>query len=287
MKPYLSVLGLFHLPTYGMFVATGILVGTWLATRLARRAQLPEGFALDAVFYVVLAGLAGGRLTYMAIEWRATLRDPVAALFNSGGMVFLGGFFCGLAALYAYCRFKKVPFALVADVFAPAVALAHCFGRIGCLFAGCCYGAPAHGWLGHLIAIRYPRLTGPDGAITGSWPYLDHLEQGWVTTADAYSLPVYATPILEALFNLGLAAALLWLWRRRRFDGHIALVYVMAYSVARFLLEFLRGDQIRGFFGALSTSQWLSLFALAGAFAIYWRRQASARAATNNDPCNT
>jgi len=271
MKPYVSILGLFNLPTYGMLVAAGILMGSWLASRLARRAQLPEGFALDAVFYVVLAGLAGGRLTYMAIEWRTTLRDPLAALFNSGGMVFLGGFFFGLAALYAYCRAKKVSFALATDVFAPAVAFAHCFGRIGCLFAGCCYGAPAHGWACHFISIRYPRLTGPDGAITGSWAYLDHLEQGLVTPADAYSLPVYATPIIEALFNLCLAAALLWLWRRRRFAGQIGLFYVMAYSVARFLLEFLRGDQIRGFLGFFSTSQWLSLLALACALAIYWR----------------
>ncbi|MGC8742087.1 MAG: prolipoprotein diacylglyceryl transferase [Candidatus Sumerlaeaceae bacterium] len=281
MHPIILRIGSFAIPTYGVLVACGILAGTWLASRLARRVNLSLDFVLDAVFWCVVAGLGGARLTYVALEWRSFVADPLATLFASGGQVFLGGFLTAIVALVWVARRYRVRLPLAADVLAPALALGHAFGRVGCYFAGCCYGAPTEGSWG----VRFPQLLDEQGRIVGSFAYLDHLAQGLIAPTDTCSLPVYPVQLFEALGNLVLCGALLLLWRRRRFEGHVALAYVFAYSFMRFVLEFLRGDAIRGILFGLSTSQWLSLFVAIAAIFV-WRRLNRASVATGNSLCN-
>ncbi len=255
MHPYLLRIGSFQLPTYGCLVAIGIIAGLLVALRLSRRIGLPKDFVMDLVFWSVLVGLIGGRLTYLLIEWRAFLANPWGTVFSGAGQVFLGGLIFGLGATAMVCRRYRVSFPLAGDIMAPALALGHAFGRVGCFFAGCCYGAPTESALG----IRFPRLVDESGAIVGSLPYLDHLDRGLVGLADSCSAAVYPVQLFEAAGNLVLFVALYLAWRRRAFDGQIMLFYFVAYAIMRFVLEFFRGDAARGLWGALSTSQWLSV----------------------------
>jgi phosphatidylglycerol:prolipoprotein diacylglycerol transferase len=280
VKPVLLTIGWFEVPGYGVLVALGIVAAVLVAAILAKRDGVETGFVIDAVFWMVVAGFAGGRATYLLVEWRETVRDPLGSLFNTGGGVYLGGFVTALAALAWFCRRKRVGFPAAADLFAPAVALGHAFGRIGCLLAGCCYGCVVSGTAGN-IGIRYPRIVDATGATVGSWPFLDHLSKGLVAATDSVSARVYPVPVIEASLDLALFACLLALFPRRRFRGEVALAYVAAYSVIRFLVEFLRGDEARGIYAGFSTSQWLSLIGLTGAGAVWWKLRRTFRAVRN------
>ncbi|MCX7626033.1 MAG: prolipoprotein diacylglyceryl transferase [Candidatus Sumerlaeaceae bacterium] len=267
MHPVLLRIGQFELPSYGVLVALGILCGWILADRLARRCALPQEFILDLIFWCVVAGLVGGRVTYVIVEWREFLADPLGTLFSRAGQVFLGGFLVALGALYVVSRRHGVSPLLAMDVLAPALALGHAFGRVGCFFAGCCYGAPTQSHL----SVCFPRLVNAKGEIVGSLAYLDHLAHGYVSPDAVCSLPVHPVQLYEALGNVVICGLLFLLWLRRKFVGQIALSYVLLYSIMRFGLEFLRGDASRGVYFGLSTSQWLSL-ALLMLAAFFWLR---------------
>jgi phosphatidylglycerol:prolipoprotein diacylglycerol transferase len=267
MHPELLRIGAFSLPSYGVLVAIGILTGFFVALHLARKVGGSFDFVLDAVFWMVLSGLVGARLMYIIVEWQAFLEDPLKTLLGSGGQVYLGGLFTAVASLFIICKKYTIPMRLVADIFAPALALGHAFGRIGCFLAGCCYGAPTRSWFG----VRFPRLLDSNGSIIGSWPFMDHLMQGLVKADDVCSLPVYPVQLFESAGNAIIFTTLLFVWRKRPFDGSVACLYLVLYGGMRFFLEFLRGDAIRGFWGVLSISQWLSLLMVASGTLLWMR----------------
>lgn len=276
VNPQFSIPGLPSLQAYGVMVAAGILLATALAWRLSRQRGVRADFALDAVFWAVVCGFIAARLLYIAVSFREWLADPVAVTFGSGGGVFLGGLAGGIGAAALVARRHKVPLLTAFDILAPAVAFAHGMGRIGCVLAGCCYGRVCSP--GFPLAISYPRLTAADGTLTGSWPYLDHLQRGIVTAGDIRSLPVYPVQLIEAAFLFLLTAVLLAVFRKRPAPGAVATMYLAAYAGIRFALEFLRGDAERGIIAGLSLSQWLSMLVLAAAVAILARLRRTAAA---------
>ncbi len=151
---------------------------------------------------------------------------------------------------YVYCRIKKTDFWRTFDCAAPAVALAQGIGRIGCFLAGCCYGQPT------------------DGAF------------GVVFRASSYAPSgVRLVPIQLVSAGLDFANFILLfvLWRKSRLkSGSVGAVYIITYSVGRFLLEYFRGDLNRGAVGVLSTSQFIAVFTvLAGATMLFARQRSN------------
>ncbi|MEW6516406.1 MAG: prolipoprotein diacylglyceryl transferase [candidate division FCPU426 bacterium] len=248
MLPILFSWGPFTLRSYGLMVATGFGLAIYLAWRRARQEGIdPERF-LDMTLWVMIAGLAGARLLYVIVSWRDYAAAPLDALkFWQGGLVFYGGFICALLVMILYCRLRGLPLWKVLDLSAPYTALGHAVGRIGCFLNGCCYGPP-----NAACGVIFPALE-------------DHTPR----------LPIQ---LFESAFLLLLFFGLLWLRRRRRFDGQMAWVYVFAYALGRFILEYFRGDEIRGLWTplAFSTSQLISLAAMAAAagFYLYLQRRA-------------
>ncbi len=145
-----------------------------------------------------------------------------------GGSVFYGGIMGGFVGLFLFCRAKKHSFLDYADVFVTIIPIGHAIGRFGCYLNGCCYGKEYRG----LFAVDY--------------------------IVDSISTKVFPTWFIEMLF-----CAIIFVWfqfickTRRR--GFYTGSYLTAYSVYRFFIEFMRGDEIRGIYGHLSTSQWISL----------------------------
>lgn len=259
-------------------VALGILAATGLSLWLARRNGVATEFVMDAVFWAVVAGFLGARFLYLLVSWQATLADPVGAVFSGGGGVIAGGLVAGAAAVAWTARRHRVSPGRAADLLVPGVALAQALGRVGCHLAGCCFGCVAPAWAAP-FSVRFPRLGPADAtAVTGSWPYLDHLRRGLVTTAEAWSLPVVPVQLLEAAWCGFLAFGLTALWFRRLPAGTVAVAYGVSYAVGRFALEYLRGDEDRGVRWGLSLSQWLALIALA-ALAWLWLTRIRPRAA--------
>ena len=116
---------------------------------------------------------------------------------------------------------------------APGVVIGQSLGRLGCFAAGCCYGKTAAvPWAVTFTDVYASRAVG--------------------TPLDT---PLHPSQLYEALATFLIFAVLVWLAPRKRFHGQVVLAYVALYSVARFALEYFRGDASRGFIGPFSTSQ--------------------------------
>ena len=152
---------------------------------------------------------------------------------------------CGLLAAYLFCRKRSLPFSAWADGFIPGVAVAQGFGRIGCFFAGCCFGVPAQGALGVVF---------PAGSLAPA------------------GVPLVPVQLFSAAGDFLLAALLLLLDRKKPRAGLLTGLYLLLYSIGRFLIEFLRSDP-RGAVGALSTSQFIALFTAAAAIVLLISRK--------------
>ncbi|MDD5563303.1 MAG: prolipoprotein diacylglyceryl transferase [Thermoanaerobaculaceae bacterium] len=235
MHPVLIDLGFYQVPTYGVLLYTGIVLGIWLASRRAKLVGLPGDKVMDLGAWVVLWGLAGSKLLLVITDpsYLASFAG-VWGLMRAGG-VFYGGLIGALVAAVVLLRRYKLPFFSVADVLAPSVALGHFFGRLGCFSAGCCYGRACASPLGVVF-------TNPLAAEVSGTPL---------------GVSIYPTQLFEAAFNLANYAFLAWLFRRRLRPGTVIGAYLIGYGVARFIIEFFRGDADRGFVlgGVLSTSQ--------------------------------
>lgn len=174
-------------------------------------------------------------------------RDCLRAFkFWYGGLTFYGGL--GLAALAGiiYIRRKKQPLWEIGDLAGYGIALGLFFGRIGCFLAGCCFGKTCSSFPG----VAFPR---------GSPAWQLHVDSGLIPATAAASLPVHPTQLYEAVACLLIFGWLFFYVRpRKRFSGQLFFLFMMAYAVARFAIEFLRADDRGEIFG-LSTSQFFGI----------------------------
>jgi phosphatidylglycerol:prolipoprotein diacylglycerol transferase len=291
MHPVLFKIGSFVIGTYGVMIVIGMLCGLGLIRRLAaRRGSVPPDFFYDLLFCVMVAGFVGARATYIILNWSDFLRAPGTMLLSRQGFVFLGGLLVAVPAAAWLVRWRRLPVWEVADLAAPGLVLGHAFGRIGCFLAGCCFGeacTPAtHPLLSH-VAIGFPVLRDAGGQLVEmfNFAYGTQVMEGLLAPTAQRTLPMIPVQLLESFGNFMICLALVQAWRRRRFSGQIAGLYLALYSVLRFFLEFWRGDIERGlFFGSsegtqrastsgISTSQIICVFTLAIGLAILaWRR---------------
>jgi len=255
MHPILFSIGSFHLPTYGLLLVMAILGGIYTAVRLGRRVGLGASLILDFCTWVILVALVGAKVLLVLTDWNYYRENPGEIFSYStlmAGGVFYGGFLAALFFTIWYVRVQKLSFWMLADVLAPGVALGQSVGRLGCFSAGCDYGKPT----------------------TASWGVVFTSAFAHEVSGVPLGVRLHPAQIYESLATLVFFGLLLWAFPKRKRNGDIFLGYVGLYAGARFFLEFLRGDEDRGFVfhHLLSTSQLIAIVALAGiAVALIWR----------------
>lgn len=220
--------------TYGTLVATGVMLGIYLGYRTARRVGLPTDDFLDLCFWGLIAALLGSRLLFVLTNWgrfRGHL-SRVWALWE-GGLVFYGGVIAAsLTGLYFLWR-RKLPFLKSGDVIAPVLSLGHAFGRFGCFSAGCCWGKTCAGPL----AVRFP----PD-----SVAFDNMVARNQINPVISHATPpLHPVQLYEAFGELAIFLTLIWVSKRKRFDGMVFFLYLCLYAVLRFITELYRGDPER------------------------------------------
>ena len=238
MYPRLFELGPVTVYTYGVLLAAAYLLGLKLAMVRARDRGLDSNRVLDLGIYIIISALVGAKLLLLATEWPSFRADPreLLTLARSGG-VFYGGLILAVTVALWYIRRLGLPLWTTCDVFAPGIALGHVVGRLGCLFAGCCYGKPT---------------TLPWG-ITFTDPFAA------ANVGTPLDVPLHPTQLYEAGAELIILIILLTSERKGRpFAGRTFWLYMLLYAVSRFIIEFYRGDD-RGTVGMFSTSQFISL----------------------------
>lgn len=242
MLPRLFHVGYFSIYSYGMLTALGFLFAILWPTSLAKKEGISETKMEGLGLLIVLSAGVGSKLLtawdypgFYSSDWTHFLSDQI---LGRGG-VFYGGFLLAVACSAAYCRLVDLPGWQVADAVAPGLALAQGLGRVGCFLAGCCWGTPTEL---------------PFGVTFRS-------ELAHNLTGVPLQVRLHPTQLYEAALVLSAIPFLMWLRKKRSFFGQVILVYVLFYAVARFFLEFLRGDP-RGyhFSHLLSTSQLIGLF---------------------------
>lgn len=244
MKNELLTIGSFTVYGYGFMIAVGILAAWITIDFRAARQKLDR----DCVFYLIIwclvGGICGAKLLYWITEWKSILQNPGFLLDSiADGFVVYGGIIGGILAGWLYCRHKKISFLKYFDLAVPSVALAQGFGRIGCLLAGCCYGRETSGFFS--ITFRTSDFAPNNVALIPTQIYSSALD----------------------FIHFGI---LILIAGHKKSDGQVAAFYLIFYSMGRFILEFFRGDLIRGSVGVLSTSQFISLFTgFAGAVMLY------------------
>ena len=254
MYPVLFTIGNFPVSPYGILIAVGMLLAVWSTTRRTRTLQIADEHVIDIAVWAIVGGLFGAKLLFIITVWSEFLQAPAATLFRRDGLVFYGGLLVGIPAVYWFLVRRKLPVWCMADAIAPAISLAHTFGRIGCFFAGCCYGKVCSA--DNPFGISFPRR----GEIVPN-ALMEQIEHFHLPETATESLPVLPTQLFEAGINLVLFFVLMWLWKRRKFDGQVFAVYLIFYGILRGLLELMRGDIERGMYfgGMVSTSQLISI----------------------------
>jgi phosphatidylglycerol:prolipoprotein diacylglycerol transferase len=241
------VVGPIPIRLYGLMIGLGFIIGILLAARRARKEGVNPDRVLDLGVYVLLAAIVGSRILFVLTDLREFAARPLDAFaLWKGGLVFYGGLLAAVPVGIWYLKRHKLPVWKTMDIMAPSIALGQAFGRLGCFFAGCCYGAPCSGPV-------------------------------CVTFSDIHSLaprgvPLFPTQLMESGGDFLIFAALIFLRRYKKYDGQIFWLYALSYAVLRFIIEFFRGDAIRGLYlgGIISTSQIIAIGMVVLAGVMMW-----------------
>ncbi len=250
MYPILINFGPLPIHTYGFLIAIGFLVAISIVKRLCVKSSLDVEKILDLGFWCLLIGFLGSRILFIITRFGDFMSHPMD-MFKiwEGGLVFLGGPILVIPFLIWYVNKHKLPIWKTLDVLGPGLVIAHVFGRFGCLAAGCCYGKP----------------TGTQFGVRLYSDLVDRQYQG---------IPLHPTQLYEAGALFILFIGLLYVYKKKSFDGQVALTYFLAYPIIRSIIEVFRGDFIRGFVieDVLSTSQFISVVIFLVALGILWFR---------------
>jgi phosphatidylglycerol:prolipoprotein diacylglycerol transferase len=238
LDPVIFRIGHFALRWYGLIVVTAIAVGIWVASREAQRKGLGDHEFSDAVIWLILAGLFGARLFHVLDHWPDVYAaNPGQAFYIwQGGLAIWGGVIGGLAALVIFAWRRRAHLGMLADTIAPGLVLGQAIGRVACIITGDAMGKPTSGPFG--FAYVNPSAMVPQLGV--------------------YYTP---TPVYEIIMNVSIFT-ILWRLRERRLpDGALFLIYLVLYSIGRFLITFWSSYRVIGL--GLNQAQWISLGALA------------------------
>jgi phosphatidylglycerol:prolipoprotein diacylglycerol transferase len=240
------------IPAYGLMLSISSIIGYLYARfQLFKHANLKE-YQADIIILSVIAGsIIGARIFYLLFE----TQTPIKYLFSntltsrSSGLTFYGGFIVGMLLTVIWMIIYKLNFWVIADIFVIPLSLGLGLTRIGCFMAGCCWGKP----------------TKLPWAVTFT-------DQNALTTSKYISL--HPVQLYHSFTNLAIFLTLVILSKldKNQRPGKIFIAFLLIYPPMRFILEFFRADEQRGFvIGLLSTSQFISIFVfITGLVLVRW-----------------
>lgn len=231
MPPGISI-GNFTITYYGIIIVFGALIGSLLASRLAKRDGQDSEVILDLLPWVLIAGIIGARLWHVftpsasniaaGVTTENYLKNPLEILaLRKGGLGIMGGVIGGVIAMLIFCKVKKINFLQWADYVVPGLLLAQAIGRWGNFVNQEVYGRPSTlPWAIHIDPIH--RISGFEAVETYH--------------------PLFLYESLLSLIGVGILLLVASKLKDKLFKGDLFLAYLIWYPTMRFFLEFLRLD---------------------------------------------
>jgi phosphatidylglycerol:prolipoprotein diacylglycerol transferase len=241
----------FTIYTYGFFVAVAFIAAIFYllhSTKKPKEKIISQNDLYSLVIYIMIFGIVGARLFFVFTDLNEFILYPLS-IFKiwQGGLVYYGGFIAVIVFIYAYAKRKKIFLFKLGDFFVPALALGHALGRVGCFFAGCCYGKES----------------------TLPWAVVFINEHSLAVRGK----PLHPTQLYEAFANLLLFVFLHFYSKKERRSGVSFAVYIIGYAILRFIIEFFRSDYRGAQYFGFSVSQIISVFLFATGVFIICRKK--------------
>jgi phosphatidylglycerol:prolipoprotein diacylglycerol transferase len=219
MHPILFHIGSYAVHTFGVMLMIAFIAAAYRAYHTAAKLSGTPGSpdptdVLDVSVWVILAGVAGARALFIAIDWDQYRGHPGTWLaIWEGGISFHGALIGGLIAVAVFTIRRHISFLKLVDLLAPSLMLGYAIGRIGCFFNGCCYGMPTSMPWG----VRF-----------------------WDDTRNAWTVPSHPTQIYSSLMSFAFLAVLTRIERHKSFDGQLLGWYLIFAGIERFIMEIWR-----------------------------------------------
>jgi phosphatidylglycerol:prolipoprotein diacylglycerol transferase len=239
--------------SFGVFMLFSFLTGGYVIRAGLRRIGEDPEKAWDLVFMGVVGGIVGAKGYYILLNYPRLMSDPMGLILSRGGLVWYGGFMLATVLVIWEIKRQGLRVPLMADVIAPALALAYGVGRVGCFLVGDDWGRPT----ASVFGVRFPRGT-PSTSV-------QNIEQMFGMTVDPELIEQYGqiVPVHPTqLYEVGLSTLIFFVLWPLREHGHrkgwLFMLWLALAGMERFLVEFLRAKDDR-FFGVLTLAQMISL----------------------------
>ena len=242
MKVDLFSIGHFTVHTYGVMIAIGVILCVVMGYYRAKRMEMKAESVLDLAILCVVMGFLGAKVFFVILSWKQL------SVLGSSGFVVYGGIIFGVVSALIYCKIKNIRFFEYFDLLAPSVSLAQAFGRLGCFFAGCCYGKETSLPIG---------IVFPEGSFAPA------------------GVPLLPTQLFSSAGDFVIAFVLIRMTGKMRHTGDVGALYLMLYGIGRFCVEFLRTNKQGGFIG-LTTAQLISIVFMIISIVLFIRNKRAA-----------
>lgn len=245
MHPILGHIGPFTIYSFGLMLATAVVLCSFLLSRDAKAFNISQDTIFDFAFWVILAGIAGSRLFFIFLNLRDFIAKPQEIIMiSNGGLAWQGGLIVGGLTGFFYIKKRGLSLRLMADLSAPYLALGQAIGRLGCFLNGCCYGR----------------------------------EVPWGIYFPVHQARLHPTQLYESVFLVIAFFILKYLQKRSLIRGEIFSMYLMLAAAGRFTNEFFRADHVNTAIG-LSIFQIVAFFVFCIGFYLWRRLHRSVKAA--------
>lgn len=252
MYPELFKIGPFTVHSFGMMMATGFIIASWILTKELTRKGYQPNLGSTITLFAVIFGVIGAKLLFLIEDWEHFILNPIGEAFSPGGLTWYGGFILATFTIWLYTKKKKISFLKICDSAAPALMIGYGIARIGCHLAGDGdYGIPT----GLPWGAVYSNGTYPPALAFRDFPEI--VENYGVNGIVPNDITVHPTSIYE-FFSSIILFIILWKVRKKNFaDGTIFMFYLILCGISRFTVEFIRLNP-RILFG-LSEAQLISI----------------------------
>ncbi len=220
---------------YGIVIAFGMILAIGLVSTEVKRTGQDEDFYFYMIMAAILVGILGARLYYVAFSWEYYSQHP-AEILNTrhGGLAIYGGIIFGVATACICCYVKKVPIARMLDTACIGLPVGQFIGRWGNFFNREAFG----GYTDGLFAMQLPVDAVRQNEITEQmWEHVQIL-------GGVQYIQVHPTFLYESLWNVGVLLLLLWMRKRKKWEGQVFATYLLGYGLGRVWIEGLRTDQL-------------------------------------------